>query len=132
MCNRSMADMLLADTDVTVRPLSEGYVVALSEEYEYPSAWHDDRSIQANGDCAARASCVTDTDDLALRIELHDHTPGQDTSHAWQFDPEDVVLSGLRRNRHRRSRRTAPHPTLARVTLHGIGAVRRSGRMTAD
>lgn len=84
--------MLLRHTDVTLRPLGEGYVIALSEEYDYPGPWQDDRSIQSNGECAAQVSCVTDTGDLALRIELHDQEPDPDISRTWQFGPEDTVL----------------------------------------
>ncbi|MFF3127438.1 hypothetical protein ACFVRD_35255 [Streptomyces sp. NPDC057908] len=84
--------MLLRHINMTLRPLGEGYVVSLAEEYDYPGPWEDDRSIQTNGTSAAQVNCVTDTGDLALRIELHDTPPETDTSRAWQYGPEDVVL----------------------------------------
>lgn len=90
--------MLLRRTAVTVRPLGEGYLVALSDEYDYPGEWQDDRSIQATGECAAQISCVTDTGDLDLRMELHDHAPGPDTSRAWHYGPEDVALKAEAEN----------------------------------
>jgi hypothetical protein len=84
--------MLLRRIDMSLRPLGEGYVVALAEEYDYPGPWNDDRSIQANGVSAAQVNCVTDTGNLTLRIELHDSPPEIDTSRPWQYGPEDVVL----------------------------------------
>ncbi|MFI0220057.1 hypothetical protein [Streptomyces lydicus] len=85
--------MLLRHIDMTLRPLGEGYVVALAEEYDYPGPWEDDRNIQTNGDFAAQVNCITDTGDLGLRIELHDSAPATDTSRPWHYGPEDVVLS---------------------------------------
>ncbi|RAG81053.1 hypothetical protein DN069_34810 [Streptacidiphilus pinicola] len=84
---------------MTLRPLGEGYVITLGDAYDYPGEWqHDDRSVQVNGESAVQVSCVTDTGDLALRIEFHDQASGPDDSRAWQFGPEDALLQAASEN----------------------------------